>query len=175
MISLNQINDNLRYWIASVTGLDEDNVRPANQAAPDGTNPYCTVLLSTLSQVGHDGIVTESRDEDVDIDETREGDREIVASINFYGSGSKTNASKLLGAPDESAQLAALNEIGIGFQRFSDSRDLSQVIYAKTEERAQVDMFFYFSDTSTNTVTSIQSQQIDLNINGQEESIEVEA
>ena len=163
MIDVSVLNQSIRHYISQVTGLDIDTaVRKADQDAPTGSVPFASVKIILVSKIGHDEINhIDQSTPSIDINENRSGNREFTASINFFNSNALNNAYKMQGSVYENANHDFLISKSIGFVRSSDVRDLTEIDLARYEERGQLDMFFNAIDNNTNTVSSIQSQEID--------------
>lgn len=164
MIDVDAINKSVRGYVSLVTSLNVDtNVLKADQDAPiPKDQPYASVKVLLVGKEGHDEIDFEDQPgPDVDLVETREGERRVDVSINFFGTGALNNANKMLGAAYESANFEYLIANKLGFIDASDVRNLSEIDLSRYEERGQLDMFFYIIDNNSNIVSSVQSQVVE--------------
>lgn len=174
MLDVDTLNQSVRHYVAQVTGLDQDTaVRKADQDAPVGDIPFATVKITPLIPEGQDQVTYEDRVADVDLDEKRQGTRQLLASINFYGDGAINNAIKMQGSAHESANQDFLRARFLGFINASEYRDLTGIELARYEQRAQLDMFFYVIDDNENIVSSVQQQDIEANVDDYTNVIEV--
>lgn len=175
MLDVDTINQSIRHYVAQVTGLNQDTgVRKADQDAPTGNTPFATVKITPLTPEGRDQVTYEDRaDPDLDVDETREGTRQILASINFFQAGAIDFAIQMQGSAYESENQDFLRARGLGFISASEYRDLTEIDLARYEQRAQLDMFFYAIDDNSNVVLSIQSQEIEAEFDDYSNVIEV--
>ena len=138
-----------------------DNTARQLGLSPNGV--YGTVrLLSTQSQ----GLPSVT-DTDVDvagepfIDQQLDDKRVVVVSINAYRTGAREALStlQLAGYSDKSVQLLVAAEIG--FVNFSVLRDLTQVVNANFEERAQMDLTINVVKNFSEILYVIETVQFD--------------
>ena len=171
MLDIDTINQSVRHYITQVTELNVDTqVLKANQDAPvPKTGSYATVLTTPIAPEGHDEVTY--IDNGIDVDEKREGTRNILASINFYRDDAINFALMMQGSAYESANQAVLRAKGLGFITASDYRNLTGVDLARMEQRAQLDMFFYVIDENENVVSSVQESDVDMTFEGDNETI----
>ena len=175
MLDIATINQSIRHYVAQVTGLDiNENVRKANQDAPTGSDPYATVLITPLTTEGHDSVTyTDQADPDIDLDQLREGNRVVLASINFFQAGAINFVLQMQGSAYEVANQDFLRSKFLGFIRAGQYNDLTEIDLSRYEQRAQLDMFFYVIDDNSNVVSSTQQVDIETNFDDYQNLIEV--
>ncbi len=134
-------------------------------ARQNGTRPtvvYSTADLLTSINIGIDEKDYEDQAEEVgeDVIETISGVRQISISFNFFRDNAFSRASDLKISMRSNQALEYLNSNGLGYIRCSNIRTLTDVIDGFYEERAQMDMDFYISDSKTFIVNTIRTATI---------------
>jgi hypothetical protein len=147
MASVDNINDNIRLLLRALYGIaDEDFFRPADQKAATGTidQQFGTVRIMAMPSVGVD-VLTQRDDEalPLNVKETVQGTRHIIASVQFFRGDAYTKAARLPALMRSSLAMDACRARGLGFIRCGSPRNLTQQVDTNFEERGQIDVEFY--------------------------------
>lgn len=126
----------LRNLIRAVLTLPDGTVRDADQAAPTGAVAFLTVRKMTTQEVGRARR---------DFNGAKETERirksvETSVSINAYGNNANALMEKLSVVFQSSAGIQGMKALKGHVLRMSPVRNLSGVIGAGQEERAQMDI-----------------------------------
>lgn len=143
---VSDINKLIRTFIRETLAMPADSVRPANQTAPTGnqTDQFATVLITVIDSTGEDDrrLANETAPS-LNVSETLIGQRRLVASIQFFRGDAYTKACRLNTLLSMSSSVDKLQAIGLGLVRASPARNLTGVIDAGWEDRAQIDIEFH--------------------------------
>ncbi|QHJ84908.1 MAG: hypothetical protein [Caudoviricetes sp.] len=124
--------------IAEVLSLPENLVIDANSEVDVSALSYfITVIESYHSEIGQE--INYDGDEEKEV---LNSIREVTISVNAYGLNSYEIISKLTASMNLTPVWQALKDLGIGFLRSSQVRNLPTTIAAGKENRAQVDLIF---------------------------------
>lgn len=126
----------LRNLIRAVLSLPDGRVRDADQAAPTGAVAFVTVREMTTREVGR---ARRDFDGATETEHIRKS-AETTVSINAYGNDANSLIKKLSVMFQSSAGIQGMKAIKGGILRMSPVRNLSGVIGAGQEERAQMDI-----------------------------------
>jgi hypothetical protein len=142
---LDTLNDNIRAIVKAALNLPDNFVRPANQNAPTGkvSEPFATVLITTVDKSGQDSVSQENDLDGVSIDETIVGQRHIVASIQFFRAGAYSLASRLGALLQGSTASGMFQQYGLGFVKVGSALNITGVVDNVYEERGQIELEFY--------------------------------
>lgn len=150
-----QVNSDIRSLIRRLLLMQENSVRPANKNAPTGSegDQFATVFLTNIAPTGGDDLVRSNVGEGShNVRETTEGQREVLASINFYRGDAVSKAAKLQTLLSKSRATALMQELGLGLVSTSGVRNLGQTVGTKWEDRAQIDITFYVVASETDNL-----------------------
>ncbi|MCH8821335.1 hypothetical protein IID23_02305, partial [Patescibacteria group bacterium] len=118
-------------------------------------------LLSSI-QTGLDDVVYEDEvDPDEDLNETIEGQRLLILSINMHRNGSFDLASKVYTGLQSNLAIQYLNSVFLGFAGRSEIRDLAERIEGSTEQRYQFDLTLHAVSDFKSIVFAVK--QIEIN------------
>lgn len=126
----------LRNLIRAVLSLPDGTVRDADQAAPTGAVPFLTVRKMTTNEVGR---ARRDFDGETETERVRKS-VETNVSINAYGNNANALMEKLSVMFQSTAGIQGMKALKGHVLRMSPVRNLSGVIGAGQEERAQMDV-----------------------------------
>lgn len=145
MLSLD-LNRAIRRLVELTTGIAPGLVRAANEnvEVPDA-GLWATVLVTQLAPRGWDVHSWEEIDASptLQVEETAEAERLVMASINFYRDGANDAAGRLTSRITLTDAAALMRQRGIGFVSLTPARNLTGVVFGIWEERAQLDVYFH--------------------------------
>lgn len=176
MPSIQAVENAIRTWVRSGTGLDDAHVFFNDQPIPRPLGPYVTVRFTDDTQLGMVDTSTnfdETRDPGVEIEVKASTDQELNASIQVWQAPTvtPTNASD---APPSAIAIAlrltkaawlpsisgALSEAGVSLIDTGTIHNLSRLLGAQWEGRAAFDAKFYFRDSISEFTTFIETAEI---------------
>lgn len=140
--------------------ISSDFAIKANQNAPRLQTPHCSVHTMTIKSVGIEQKVLIDRIADPDLDETREGYREIMFSLNFYFDNAMDNAEQVKIGLTRNSILEFLKAADLGLANRSEVRAISEPLETGFEERAQFDFVLSAIGTDDDIITSIETLNI---------------
>lgn len=168
----------LREIIRALLGMPEHSVRPANQNAPTGTmqDQFVTVLISSVTSEGWDDqTFRDLPSPSLEVEERAEGQRRLVASVQFFRGDAFNKACRLRTLLGLSSAVAACRAAGLGFIQASAVRDLSVVVDTYWEARAQLDLEFYFITDETSNMPTYGLFPVSISTPSRSSSFEVTA
>lgn len=178
MSNVPDINKLIRQLVRETLGMPPDSVRPANQSAPTGkqTESFATVLVTLIEPTGEDERrLANEPAPSLNVSETVTGPRRLLASIQFFRADAYTRASRLKALMAMSSVTARLQAMGLGFVRASAARNLTAVVDASWEERAQIDLEFYLVAREVQSIPTYGTFPIDVATESSFTSFEVTA
>lgn len=155
-MTVDDINKLIRTFIRETLAMPADSVRPANQTAPTGkqTEQFATVLVTVIDDTGQDDRkLTNDAAPALTVTETLVGQRKLSASVQFFRGDAYTKACKLSTRMSLSSVVDKLNAINLGFVRASPPRNLTALVDAAWEARAQIDLEFYLMAQEAQSIT----------------------
>lgn len=126
----------LRNLIRAVLKLPDGTVRDTDQAAPTGAVAFVTVRKLLTQEVGR---ARRDFDGATETEQIRKS-AETTVSINAYGNNANALIEKLSVMFQSTAGIQGMKALKGGILRMSPARNLSGVIGAGQEERAQMDI-----------------------------------
>lgn len=146
----------LRSLLQELLSLPEGSVRPADEPGPTGDAPFLTVreLLSTAR-----GSARRDFDGGDEV-ETISQSVQATISVNAYGTNALALMRKAHLVLRSSRGLSAMRRRRFGLVQAGDVRNLSAVVGAGQEERAQMDLTISYTHTVTVGQPRIVSAQI---------------
>lgn len=145
-LPLDDIKTAVHGWLVDSTELAGDKVIWAYQNAPEPTGLF--IKINPLQSVGKISVFDELVPES-DGTQTVLHYRNITCSVQAFGPGaSATLAAALDGLDHPFIYQTNFAENGIS-ARSTTIRDLSQIKGTRYEERAQIDLFLYSADTTS--------------------------
>lgn len=159
------VNKLVRGLINSIVGVQEYAI-PAEEDFPRPSGNYASVNTNYIKQLGWDVSELEDRTEDLDINNTITGLREIMLSINFYREGAKTDAHKFHIGLIRNSTIETLQAANLELSRRTEVRNISEKLENGWEKRAQLDLFLTTLVTDNEIIRSIES----ISINGEFET-----
>jgi hypothetical protein len=140
--TIEKFQEDFRKLVRETLAMPENSVRKANTNAPTGPDPFATVLFTNLQQTGQDYRKYDDIAESTDVQETGQGMRTVLASVQFFRAGAYHKLSRLKTLLTIESFTIKLQEIGLGLVRSNEVRDISSPVDGKWEERAQMDIEF---------------------------------
>jgi hypothetical protein len=163
MILENAINELVRDLINTILNKEDFAIL----AKDNGLRPieaYADVDIMIDTAIGWESKILDNRQVDPDIDQTIEGAREIMVSIGFYRDDeddtAMDNARRTRTGFMRETSLAALRAVNMGLTSRSEVRDISEVLEAEWEKRAQFDLTLSAIGTDAEILRSIESGSI---------------
>lgn len=156
-MTVDDINKLIRTFIRETLAMPADSVRPANQTAPTGkqSEQFATVLVTVIDDTGQDDRkLANDAAPALTVTETLVGQRKLTASVQFFRGDAYTKACKLSSRMSLSSSVDKLNAIGLGFVRASPPRNLTAIVDAAWEARAQIDLEFYLVAKETQSIAT---------------------
>lgn len=154
-MTMDDLNKMVRKLVREVLGLPENYVQKANQMAPTGkkSEPFATVLITMISATGEDDRkLRPEAAPSTNVQEIVAGQRRFKASVQFFRADAFTLAQRLPGRMNLSSASAKMQALGLGYVGASDAKDLSAVIEADWEGRAQIDLEFHVMAVEVDSV-----------------------
>lgn len=145
-MTVDDINKLIRTFIRETLAMPADTVRPANHTAPTGkqTEQFATVLVTVIDETGQDDRkLTNDAAPAQTVTETIVGQRKLMASVQFFRGDALTKAIRLKTRMSLSSSADRLAAINLGFVRASQPRNLTAIVDAAWEARAQIDLEFH--------------------------------
>lgn len=176
MSSIDDINKTIRTLVRETLGMPENSVRKAKQTAPTGkqTDQFATVLITLVDPVGQDDRILEAEDaQSLNVTEIIIGQRRLVASVQFFRGDAYTKACRLQTLISLSSVVAKAQMAGIGSITASAAKNLTAVIDAGWEERAQIDLEFYLVAREIQSIPTFGRFPIDVSTTSSTTSSEV--
>lgn len=177
-MTVDDLNKVVRKLIRDVMGLPEDSIRPANQQAPTGKKdePFGTVLITVVDSTGEDDrLLASEAAPSNNVVESIAGQRRFTASVQFFRKGAQTLAERLPTRLSFSSSAEKMQALGLGFIRASPAKDLTAVIDADWEQRAQIDLEFHVMAVETDIVPTYGTFPIETTVDSSTSSSEVTA
>lgn len=147
----------LRNLVRRLLSLPDGSVRPANQAAPTGGDPFVSVFRSRTDPVGAETLSFDGEHET----ETIRSSYLSTVSINAYGTNAYDLLLKLRSVLASSAGLAGMKAIGGGIVTMGQVADLSAIVGAGYEERARIELQISHTHTVVADQLRIAEAEVD--------------
>ena len=177
-MTVDDINKLIRKFVRETLGMPDNSVRKANQTAPTGPQDeqFATVLITVIDSTGEDDrhLANEAAPS-LNVSETLIGQRRLVASIQFFRGDAYTKACRLNTLLSRSSCVDKLQAIGLGLVRASPARNLTGVIDAGWEDRAQIDLEFHLVAKDVQSVPTYGTFPISVSTGSSTTSSEVTA
>lgn len=195
MIAWTTIQDALSTWVKDASGLSEDYfgfhspdtvgldtplgfgsspVVWAFQSAPQPKLPYAMLKLSPARKVGGLDEVNLTEDDSkvgAEMIETVRGHREVTLTLEVF-SNAVTNGKTAMDYIERAlialrlpTRLYALRSAGLSFVGWENVLDLTQIVSAGYQSRAQCDIKFYLLDTVSESTGYIETAEVTPTIN----------
>ena len=150
--------------VAEATGITRANVIPGNDNAPAPNSLYATVLDVTVTGEGIDATVARDGLEDDEVDLNIKGNRIGNFSVQIFRVGAADAIENLLsfGASDVGQYWLSQNDLT--WRKASDVRNLDAVMGSRWEERRSIDIELKYTSSRTDTVKSIDSAEITIEL-----------
>jgi len=158
MIDYTLIENNLKQWVRSATGLGGGFVISQNDNNPRPIGQYATVKIYDAQVIGHDTYnATAAPLDTVNLNYT--GVRKIRIGVNIFRDGAETvqnQMAKLTSSFNRIDTQIYFQSKNIGIIESGEVIDLPELVRDKWEERKQCDFFVYVNDEETKNVESIE-------------------
>lgn len=164
-MTLDDINKVLRQFVRETLGMPENSVRKANQSAPTGkqTDQFATVLITLVEPVGQDDrVLLEEDAPSLNVTEVVIGQRRLIASVQFFRGDAYTKACRLQTLISLSSVIEKAQKAGIGSITASAAKNITAVVDAGWEERAQIDLEFYLIAKEVQSIPTFGRFPIDV-------------
>lgn len=148
-----------------INTIDSNETAIVSQQGPIPNGAFASVhLLSVVDLSKFEQQLIDRADPDPDIDETISYLKELMFSINFFRDEAMSRATRFSNLlPSETAR-EVLHASGLGVGKRGTVRNLTAELSKRYEERAQLDLTFYVVDYDTLLVRSVESVEIDSEI-----------
>lgn len=158
MINYTNIENDLKEWIRTVTGLGTGYVISQNDNNPRPTGQYATIKIYDAQTVGHDTYnATSAINNTVDLN--YKGVRRIRIGVNIFRDETDTvqnQMAKLISSFNRNDTAIYFESLNMGIIESGQVVDLPELVRDKWEERKQCDFFIYLNDEETQNVESIE-------------------
>ena len=155
----------VRALVAEATGIASSAVIPADDNHPAPNGLYATVLASSIRMEGLDSeTVSDNSGDDTQSDIGITGNRIGSFSVQFYRSGANQAILDMIQYPSSSVGQIFMAENNITLRSMGEGRDIKAIMGSKYEERQQIDIEIGWINTKTDTVNSLASANIDINM-----------
>ena len=154
-LNFETIKTNLYNWaLANCPGC---SVVFLNENAPRPAQPYATLFLNSLNQVGEDYTPRADSHGFVDV----VGDREFTLQIQTYGSDCITRLENLRSSLQMQTVLDGLRVNGIVFIHHFGINDTTELLDSRFEKRAAMDVIFRMGQDYPDNLGLIESVEIE--------------
>ena len=155
----------VRALVSEATGIAGSAVIPADDNHPAPNGLYSTVLGSTIRMEGLDSeTVSDNSGDDTQSDIGIKGNRIGFFSVQFYRTGANDAVMDLIQYPSSSVGQIYMAGQGLTLRRMGEARDIKAIMGSKYEERQQIDIEIGWINTKADTVNSLASANIDINM-----------
>lgn len=154
-LNFETIKTNLYSWATANSG--GASVIFLNENAPRPSQPYVTLFLSSLNQIGED--YTPESDVNGLVDMV--GDREFTLQIQTYGGDCITRLENLRSSLQMQTVLDTLRANGIVFVNHFAISDVTELLDSRFEKRAAMDVLFRIGQNYIDNLGLIQTVQVE--------------
>jgi hypothetical protein len=181
---IDSLATDVRSLIEQVMGMPPNSVRPANQAFPAGgqTDKLVTVFLTSCDDLSIDTTyeLVNPADPTQGTNEVTQVPKQFLCSVNFYrgtvaadpegiaeyGASAMDQASRFIQLLQFSVNIDLMTSLGLAFVTSSKPRDLSALVDATWESRAQIDVTFMAINREAAVITTLESAEVDVSVQG---------
>ena len=154
-INFETVKTNLYNWaLANSPGC---SVIFLNENAPRPSQPYVTLLLSSLNQIGEDYTPEADLNGLVDM----VGDREFTLQIQTYGGDCVTRLENLRNSLQMQTVLDTLRANGIVFVNHFGINNTTELLDSRFEKRAAMDVLFRMGQDYPDNLGLIETAEIE--------------
>lgn len=158
MINYTTIENQLKTWIKTETGLADTHVISQNDNHPRPIGQYATVRIFDAIAEGHDTYnAIASANNTVNLNYS--GVRRVMIGVNIYRDGITTaqnQMAKLVSSFNRVDTGYYFQSLNLGIINSSEIRDLPELVNDVWENRKQCDFFIYVNDEETINIESIE-------------------
>ena len=157
MINYTTIENNIKNWIRTETGLSSGNVISQNDNHPRPIGQYATVRIFDAVVIGHDTFTTTNSINDT-VNLNYKGLRRIMVGVNIYRDGTVTAQNQMARLVSSFNRIDTgyyFSDLGYGIINSSEIRDLPELVNNNWENRKQCDFFIYVTDDETINIEAI--------------------
>lgn len=161
------INDVMHDYVVGATGLAGDHVLFAQNNAPSPNDQYASINLITSAKIG-ESATKYGNNAAVELsDFTLRDHAYAVFSVQVLRGDAMQTARALKSYHNTPAGQLLLEQLGVTFKRVSEIRNIAAVFGGRFEDRVGLDFEFYYDETVTQTVNSLASVEIDINVSAE--------
>jgi hypothetical protein len=154
-LNFETIKTNLYSWaLANCPGC---SVIFLNENAPRPAQPYVTLFLSSLNQIGEDYTPESDINGMVDM----VGDREFTLQIQTYGGDCITRLENLRSSLQKQTVLDTLRANGIVFVNHFGINDLTELLDSRFEKRGAMDVLFRIGQNYTDNLGFVETIEVE--------------
>lgn len=155
--------------IRTLLGMPENSIRLAKQNAPTGveTAQFGTVYVSNVGKSGWDDVVLLAEDTDppaTTFTERVEGQRNLVALVQFYRGNAYSQAARLPAIFQSSKATQLLQTYNFGFVRAGEPKDITGIVATEQEPRAAIELEFHVVACEENELDTLTQFPFDLSV-----------
>lgn len=154
-LNFETIKTNLYSWVTANSG--GASVIFLNENAPRPAQPYVTLFLSSLNQIGED--YTPKSDVNGLVDMV--GDREFTLQIQTYGGDCITRLENLRSSLQMQTVLDTLRANGIVFVNHFGINDLTELLDSRFEKRGAMDILFRIGQSYTDNLGLVETIEVE--------------
>lgn len=154
-LNFETIKTNLYSWATTNSG--GASVIFLNENAPRPAQPYMTLFLSSLNQIGED--YTPESDVNGLVDMV--GDREFTLQIQTYGGDCITRLENLRSSLQMQTVLDTLRANGIVFVNHFGINDLTELLDSRFEKRGAMDVLFRIGQNYTDNLGLVETIEVE--------------
>lgn len=154
-LNFETIKTNLYSWaLANCPGC---SVIFLNENAPRPAQPYVTLFLTSLNQIGEDFTPESDINGMVDM----VGDREFTLQIQTYGGDCITRLENLRSSLQKQTVLDTLRANGIVFVNHFGINDLTELLDSRFEKRGAMDVLFRIGQNYTDNLGLVETIEVE--------------
>lgn len=154
-LNFETIKTNLYSWaLANCPGC---SVIFLNENAPRPAQPYVTLFLTSLNQIGEDYTPESDINGMVDM----VGDREFTLQIQTYGGDCITRLEDLRSSLQKQTILDTLRANGIVFVNHFGINDLTELLDSRFEKRGAMDVLFRIGQNYTDNLGLVETIEVE--------------
>jgi hypothetical protein len=154
-LNFETIKTSLYSWATANSG--GASVIFLNENAPRPAQPYVTLFLSSLNQIGED--YTPESDVNGLVDMV--GDREFTLQIQTYGGDCITRLENLRSSLQMQTVLDTLRANGIVFVNHFGINDLTELLDSRFEKRGAMDVLFRIGQNYTDNLGLVETIEVE--------------
>ena len=151
------LEDAVRGFVAAGSGLDLNQVIPANDGGPAPTDLFASVVLIHNAIEGIPATVSRLTEDGLSLDAGTLATVEDRYSVQWFREGARDAARSFSVWVYSPEGLQSALDAGLTFRRVSDVRQLDEVVSGAWEERAGLDLHIGYTQTIKQTLDYIET------------------